>query len=112
MGWTEPAPVFAPRVNTLVNDGDRLFRPRRVAFFWRTFAWLTPRHKFDDALPIFVAARRPQFLFQDWQHGTVELLGLPDTHPMNLKANEVQAGPRKNFINPTRPKIWKFRMSR
>src|SRR5207244_4632877 len=68
--------------------------------------------EFDYALPVIATANLAQFLLENWQHGSVELLCLRHTHAMNLEADDVEAGARKNFNDSTRPQVWKFEIIR
>src|SRR5215475_2676505 len=56
---------FAHGVHALVNNGNRFFRSRRVAFVLMTFAGLFTGHKLNDALPVFAAAFWTELLLKD-----------------------------------------------
>src|SRR5437588_12575103 len=58
------------------------------------------------------AAIWAQFFLENRQHESIELLRLRHTHAINLEADDVEAGARKNFNDSTRPQVWKFEIIR
>src|SRR5262249_33219413 len=97
---------FAHGVHSLINNGDRLFRSRRAAFFWMTFAGFFTGHKLDNALPIFAAAFWTELFLKDRQHRAVKLLRLCNAHLVNFEANDRETSARKYFNHSAGTQIW------
>src|SRR5262249_4175466 len=107
IGWAEHVANLAHGVYALINNGDRFFSSRSVAFFGRTFAGFSSGHEFDDAFPIFAAAVWAEFLLQNAQHRSVKLLRLFDTHLVNFESDDGEPRARKHLDHAARSQIRK-----